>query len=59
CALKWRCKPQIQQWISEGKFDTSHLPVEIWEAGKAKEAFEYHHKKGVECFKILFDWRSL
>ena len=59
CALKWHCKPQILQWISEGKFDTSHLPYEIWEAGKAKEAFEYQHKKGMECFKILFDWRSL
>ena len=59
CALKWKCKPQILQWISEGKFDTSHLPYEIWEAGKAKEAFEYQHKKGMECFKILFDWRSL
>ena len=31
----------------------------LYEAGKAKEAFEYQHKKGVECFKILFDWRSL
>lgn len=59
CANKWRGKPQILQWMSEGKFDTSHLPIEIWEAGKAKEAFEYQHKKGGECFKILFDWRSL
>lgn len=59
CANKWRFKPQVLQWMSEGKFDTSHLPIEIWEAGKAKEAFEYQHKKGMECFKILFDWRSL
>ena len=59
CANKWRGKPEILKWMSEGKFDTSHLPCEIWEAGKAKEAFEYQHKKGMECFKILFDWRSL
>ncbi len=59
CAIKWKGKGQILQWMSEGKFDTSHLPIEIWEAGKAKEAFEYQHKKGMDCFKILFDWRDL
>jgi threonine dehydrogenase-like Zn-dependent dehydrogenase len=59
CAIKWRGKPQILQWMSEGKFDTSHLPYEIWPAGKAKEAFRYQHDKGTKCFKILFDWREL
>lgn len=59
CALKWQCKPQVLQWISEGKINTSFLPYEIWEAGKAKEAFKYQSDKGVECFKILFDWRGL
>ncbi len=59
CAIKWRGKPQILQWMSEGKFDTSHLPYEIWPAGKAKEAFKYQHDKGTKCFKILFDWRDL
>ena len=58
CAMKWRAKGQVLQWLSEGKMNTKHLPVEIWEAGKCKEAFEYQSKKGVECFKILFDWRS-
>ncbi|MBQ9788174.1 MAG: zinc-binding dehydrogenase [Lentisphaeria bacterium] len=59
CAGKRRCKEQILQWISEGKFKTDGLPYEVWEAGKAKEAFEYQHKKGMECFKILFDWRNV
>ncbi len=59
CAIKWRGKGQILQWMSEGKFDTKGLPCEIWPAGKAKEAFEYQSKKGAECFKILFDWRNL
>ncbi len=59
CAMKWRAKGEIMQWISEGKIDTSHLPCEVWEAGKAKEAFKYQSDKGAECFKILFDWRNL
>lgn len=58
CAIKWRGKGQILQWMSEGKFDTSHLPIEIWDAGKAKEAFEYQSKNGANVFKILFDWRN-
>lgn len=58
CALKWRTKWQIIQWMSEGKICTKHLPFEVWEAGKAKEAFEYQSEKGPECFKILFDWRN-
>ena len=59
CAMKWRAKGQILQWISEGKIDTTHLPYEIWPAGKAKEAFEYQSEKGMNCFKVLFDWRDL
>lgn len=59
CAIKWRGKGQILQWMSEGKFDTTHLPYEVWPAGKAKEAFQYMHDKGMDCFKILFDWRDL
>lgn len=59
CAMKWSAKAQILQWIGEGKIDTSHLPYEIWPAGKAAEAFEYQSRKGMDCFKILFDWRDL
>lgn len=59
CGVRSRKKPKVLQWISEGKFDTSHLPIETWEAGKAKEAFAYLSKQGVEVFKILFDWRNL
>ncbi len=59
CAIKWSGKPRILQWMSEGKFDTSGLPVEIWPAGKAREAFAYQSRKGGDCFKILFDWRDL
>jgi len=59
CCLAPTCKEQILKWMSEGKFDTSHLPCEIWEAGKAAEAFAYKEKQGVENFKILFDWRNL
>ena len=59
CAMKWRGKGRILSWLSEGKIDTSHLPYEVWPAGKAKEAFRYQSEKGPECFKILFDWRDL
>lgn len=59
CALAPGCKEQILQWMSEGKFDTSHLPCEIWEVGKAAEAYKYQHEKGADCFKILFDWRNV
>ena len=59
CCLAPTCKEQILKWMSEGKFDTSHLPCEMWEAGKAAEAFAYKEKQGVENFKILFDWRNL
>ena len=56
CALRAGCKEQVLQWISEGKFDTSKLPYEVWGVSKAKEAFEYQEKAGADCFKILFDW---
>ncbi len=56
CALRAGCKEQILQWISEGKFDTSGLPIEIWPVSKCREAFEYLDKKGADVFKIVFDW---
>ncbi|MBQ6471880.1 MAG: zinc-binding dehydrogenase [Victivallales bacterium] len=59
CCLAPTCKEQILQWMSEGKFDTSHLPCETWEVGKAAEAFRHQQEKGADCFKILFDWRNL
>ncbi len=58
CALKFRGKAQVLQWISEGKFVTEHLPCEIWPAGKCQEAFEYQSKHGANVFKVLFDWRD-
>lgn len=57
CALSPGGKEQVLQWISEGKFDTSKLPVEIWPAGKCEEAYRYKEEKGEDVFKILFDWR--
>ena len=56
CALKAGCKEQVLQWISEGKFDTSKLPYEVWGVSRCKEAFEYQERAGEDCFKILFDW---
>ena len=56
CALRAGCKEQVLQWISEGKFDTSKLPIEIWPVTKCKEAFEYLNEKGADVFKIVFDW---
>lgn len=56
CALKAGCKEQVLQWISEGKFDTSKLPYEVWGVSQCKEAYEYANKAGADCFKILFDW---
>ena len=56
CALKKGCKEQVLQWMSEGKFDTSKLPYEVWPVSKCKEAFEYQNKAKEECFKILLDW---
>ncbi|MDD3153428.1 MAG: medium chain dehydrogenase/reductase family protein [Victivallaceae bacterium] len=59
CAIKHRGKAEILKYMSEGKFVTKHLPIEVWPAGKAKEAFEYQSKNGANVFKILFDWREL
>lgn len=56
CALKAGCKEQVLQWISEGKFDTEGLPIEIWPVTKCREAFEYKAEKGEDVFKIIFDW---
>ncbi|OGV51811.1 MAG: zinc-binding dehydrogenase [Lentisphaerae bacterium GWF2_44_16] len=56
CALAPGCKEQILQWMSEGKFSTAHLPVEIWPAAQCHEAFAYKEAKGENVFKILFDW---
>ena len=56
CALRAGGKEQVLQWISEGKFDTSKLPYEVWGVSKVKEAFEHQEKAGADCFKILLDW---
>ena len=56
CALKAGCKEQVLQWISDGKFDTKGLPIEVWPVSKCKEAFEYLAEKGADVFKIVFDW---
>ncbi len=56
CALAPGCKEQILAWISEGKFDTSKLPVEIWPVSKCGEAFAYKAERGEDVFKIIFDW---
>ncbi len=59
CALKARGKAEVLKYISEGKFDTSHLPYEVWPAQKAKEAFAYQAKNSYNVFKILLDWRDV
>lgn len=56
CALAAGCKEQILSWMSEGKFDTSKLPIEIWPVTKCGEAYAYQAEKGADVFKILFDW---
>lgn len=56
CALQAGCKEQILQWISEGRFDTEGLPVEIWGVSQCAEAFRYKAEKGEDIFKIIFDW---
>ncbi|OGV40059.1 MAG: zinc-binding dehydrogenase [Lentisphaerae bacterium GWF2_45_14] len=58
CALAPGGKEEILQWMSEGRFDTSRFPVEIWPAGKCAEAYKYKEEKGEEVFKILFDWQE-
>lgn len=57
CALKRGCKEQILQWMSEGKFDTSGMPVEIHPVEKCAESYNYVDSKGADIFKILFDWK--
>ena len=56
CALSAGTKERVLAWISEGKFDTKGLPVEVWPVTKCGEAFRYKAEKGEEVFKILFDW---
>ena len=56
CALEPLCKEEILGYMSEGKFDTSKLPIEIWPVSKAEEAFKYKAEKGDDVFKIVFDW---
>jgi 2-desacetyl-2-hydroxyethyl bacteriochlorophyllide A dehydrogenase len=58
CALKKGCKEQVLKWMSEGKFDTKNLPVEIWPVEKCAEAFKYKAQKGEDVFKIIFDWNE-
>lgn len=59
CALAPGCKEQILQWMSEDKFDTTKLPVEVWAVEKCAEAYEYKHEKGDDVFKILFNWETV
>lgn len=56
CALSPGTKEQVLQWMSEGKFQTAHLPVEIWDVEKCHEAFVYKENKGDSVFKVLFQW---
>lgn len=58
CALAPGCKEQILQWMSEGKFDTTKIPTEIWPVEKCAEAYKYKQEKGSNVFKILFNWES-
>ena len=59
CGVRCALKEKVLRWIADGKFDTQHLPYEVWPAGKAAEAFARQHEKGMESFKILFDWRDV
>jgi 2-desacetyl-2-hydroxyethyl bacteriochlorophyllide A dehydrogenase len=56
CALSPGTKEQVLQWMSEGKFNTAHLPIELWKAEKCHEAFVHKQAKGDELFKILLQW---
>jgi 2-desacetyl-2-hydroxyethyl bacteriochlorophyllide A dehydrogenase len=58
CALKRGCKEHILTWMSEGKFDTSGIPVEIHPAEKCAEMYKYVDSKGSDVFKVLFDWKG-
>ena len=59
CALKRGCKEIILGWMREGKFDTSHLPVEVWPVNKCDEAYKYMEKNKSDVFKIIFDWKEV
>jgi threonine dehydrogenase-like Zn-dependent dehydrogenase len=56
CALGPGCKEQILKWMSDGKFDTSGLPVETWPVNQCSEAYAYKEQRGDDVFKIVFDW---
>jgi 2-desacetyl-2-hydroxyethyl bacteriochlorophyllide A dehydrogenase len=58
CALAPGCKEQILQWLSEGKFNTTHLPVELWSVEKCQAAFDYKAAQGEAVFKVLFNWED-
>lgn len=58
CALESTCKEQILQWMSEGKFNTKHLPIEVWPVADCQKAFEYKDAKGDDVFKVLFNWED-
>lgn len=56
CALSPGTKEQVLQWMSEGKFSTKHLPIEMWKAEKCHEAFVRKQAQGDALFKILLEW---
>ncbi len=58
CALGPGCKEQILEWMSQGKFDTSHLPLETYPVERCAEAFRRKAEAGDEVFKILLDWEA-
>jgi len=58
CALAPGCKEQILNWMSTGAFNTRHLPIEVWPASKAAEAYHYQAAHGDEIFKIILDWNE-
>lgn len=58
CALGPGCKEQVLAWMSAGKFDTTHLPIEVWPVEKCAEAYKYKAEAGDDVFKILLDWEA-
>ncbi|MFA6102274.1 MAG: zinc-binding dehydrogenase [Victivallaceae bacterium] len=62
CTITMTCahapggKAQILQWMGEGKFDVSSIPVETWPVEKCAEAYKYKDEQGDDVFKIVFDW---
>lgn len=57
CALAPGCKEQLLAWMSEGRFDTSGMPTEIWPVEKCHDAFVYKQDKGDSVFKVLLEWK--